>query len=99
MSVQNITIEMFHCACDRTECSYNWDAKHVPQRCPKCKSRRWNRPARISTREPITFNGETMTVSQWSRKLGLSRSVIPWRMKQGWPIEQVLSNEDWRFQK
>ena len=99
MSVQKVTKEMFHCTCDRKECTYSWDAEHVPQRCPKCKSRRWNRPARIVGKNFLTFNGETLSVAAWSRKLGLAKTTIPWRIKEGWPMDQVLSNDDWRYKE
>lgn len=99
MSVIKITKETFQCRCDNPTCAHEWEADKIPSRCAKCKIRTWNRPARISSGAPLTFNGETLTVSQWARKLGFSRATIPWRIKQGWPLEQVLSNEDWRFQQ
>jgi predicted adenine nucleotide alpha hydrolase (AANH) superfamily ATPase len=99
MSSVKITKEVFHCKCERDECGYEWEPEVVPSRCPKCKSRRWNRSARLSRSKPITFNGETLTISQWAKKLGLSKTAILWRLKEGWPLEQVLSEEDWRYQK
>jgi len=103
VSVEKITKEMFRCKCeashkDGTPCSYQWEPESIPIRCPSCKSRRWNRPRRLSAREPITFNGKTQSIAQWSRELGLSKHTIPWRLKQEWPLEQVLSKEDWRKQ-
>ena len=32
-------------------------------------------------RQPITFNGESLTTSEWARKLGVAKSVIKYRMK------------------
>lgn len=98
MSVAKITKEMFHCTCDHKDCAYEWDAEEVPQRCARCQRRTWNRPARLASKR-LTFDGETLTILEWSRKLDLTRFAINWRLKQGWPIEQVLSKEDWRFQK
>jgi len=97
LSVQKITKEMFHCKCDRPECGYEWDVEKIPLRCAGCKSRSWNHPVRKG--KTLTFNGETLTILQWSRKLGLSRFIINWRIKQGWPIEQILVSDDWRRQE
>lgn len=98
MSVTKVTKDIFKCQCDHADCSHKWDADKIPARCASCKRRTWNRPPRVSTKAPLTFNGETLTVAEWSRKLGLAKTTIPWRLKQGWPMEQVLSKEDWRFQ-
>lgn len=99
MSAIKITKEMYHCKCERSECTYEWEPETIPSRCPKCKSRRWNRPARLSRKAPLTFNGKTQSIAEWSRELDLSKTVIPWRIKEGWPLDQVLSKDDWRFQK
>jgi hypothetical protein len=96
MSVIKVIKEVFHCTCDHSNCRYEWDADAIPQRCAKCQRRTWNRPTRIPSKKPLTFNGETLTIAQWSRKLGLAKTTIPWRIKQSFPMEQVLSDEDWR---
>ena len=100
MSVEKITKEMFHCKCEIVKkgvpCGYEWDTEKIPLRCAGCKGRGWNRPARLTSKAPLTFNGETLTIAQWSRKLGLAKTTIPWRIKQGFPMDQVLSKEDWR---
>lgn len=41
----------------------------------------------------ISFNGETLTIHQWSEKLGIPPTTITYRLKQGWPIEKVLSSD------
>ena len=102
MPVKEIVKKMFECTCSHPACPHHikpWIAEQIPERCASCKRRTWNRPARISTKEPLTFNGKTQSVAAWSRELGLAKTTIPWRMKQGWPMDQVLSNEDWRYQK
>lgn len=40
----------------------------------------------------ITFNGETKTLSQWSRHTGLSVPTLIGRLERGWPLEQALSS-------
>lgn len=42
------------------------------------------------TNRLITFNGETLTLSQWRDKLGFKRGVIEYRLNAGWPIEDVM---------
>lgn len=40
----------------------------------------------------ITFNGETLTISEWSRKLGFSRKLLGARIREkGWSIEKALT--------
>ena len=39
----------------------------------------------------ITFNGVTLTESDWSRRLGLSRNVVRNRLKRGWSLERALT--------
>lgn len=102
MPVKTVTKTMFECTCSHPECRYHdkpWYAETIPVRCASCKRRTWNRPRRIRTGTPLSHNGETMSVAAWSRKLGLTKTTIPWRIKEGWPMEQVLSSEDWRKQQ
>lgn len=41
----------------------------------------------------ITFNGQSLSISDWSRKLGMCRDSIGKRLKAGWPIEKALTKE------
>lgn len=38
----------------------------------------------------LTHNGETMTISQWAEKTGISQKNIGNRIKKGWPIPEAL---------
>lgn len=38
----------------------------------------------------ITYEGETHTMSEWARILGMSYSKLKWRLYSGWPIEKRL---------
>lgn len=40
----------------------------------------------------ITYNGETMILSDWARKLNLSFNTIRYRIKIGWSIEKAFSH-------
>ena len=39
----------------------------------------------------LTFNGTTLTESQWNRKLGLGKGVISRRLKRGWSYERSFA--------
>lgn len=39
----------------------------------------------------LTFNGETLTVSQWARKIGVCVATLSHRIMRGWPLEKDLS--------
>ena len=42
-------------------------------------------------RQPLTFKGETLSIPQWSKKLGIKRWTIYSRIRYGLPIEEVLN--------
>jgi len=39
----------------------------------------------------ITFNGETLTISDWARRVGITLAGLLVRLKSGWPIESALT--------
>lgn len=39
----------------------------------------------------LSVNGTTMTIMQWSRKLGIKANTIRWRIEHEWPVEQILN--------
>ena len=41
----------------------------------------------------ITHNGETHTMAEWARKLGMSYHKLQWRLYSGWSIERALSDD------
>lgn len=44
----------------------------------------------------IEFNGETKTLAQWCEKFAVEPSKVRYRIKAGWPLELVFSQEDGR---
>lgn len=38
----------------------------------------------------LTCRGETLTLPQWARRLGINQKTLRKRLYQGWPIEQAL---------
>jgi hypothetical protein len=43
-----------------------------------------------STNHPITYKGETKTLAEWAEITGLEASLIRYRLKVGWTIEDAL---------
>lgn len=43
------------------------------------------------TNNLITANGETLTISEWEKKSGLSRQLILWRLRHGWSPNDATS--------
>jgi hypothetical protein len=39
----------------------------------------------------LTYEGKTLTVSQWADELGISHGVLRQRLSRGWSIERTLS--------
>lgn len=39
----------------------------------------------------IGYNGESLTLSEWSRRLGLHHMTISDRLKRGWPLDRALA--------
>jgi hypothetical protein len=39
----------------------------------------------------ITFKGETHSIAEWSKLVGIGETTLHWRMKAGWSHEKVLS--------
>jgi hypothetical protein len=46
----------------------------------------------------ITAHGETLSIKQWERKLGIDHGVIADRIRRGYPLELALSRLDFRSQ-
>lgn len=39
----------------------------------------------------LEFNGESLTLAEWARKLGVNRLTIVGRLNLGWPVERALT--------
>ena len=41
----------------------------------------------------LTYNGETMGLAAWARKLGIDRCTLRLRLDKGWPLDEVFSSD------
>lgn len=39
----------------------------------------------------LTYNGETLRISQWARRLGIAETKLRDRINKGWPLEKALT--------
>lgn len=47
----------------------------------------------------LTFQGETLTASEWSRRLNINVSTITQRIRLGWTVEQALTATPWSLRR
>ena len=43
----------------------------------------------------ITYKGQKLTINEWSRKTGIKRETIKWRLKNNFSINEVFSNKNY----
>lgn len=46
----------------------------------------------ISSNHRITYNGRTMSMSQWAREMHISYSALKTRLSRGWSVERALTH-------
>lgn len=39
----------------------------------------------------ITFQGETLSIKAWSRRVGIPYNALYWRIEQGWLVEKAMT--------
>lgn len=95
---------------DRKDNSLGYTCGH----CDECRERGWPANCRWatateqadnrSTCRPVTVDGVTLSVSEWSRRLGVSRQAIWSRLRNGWPPKDAVTvpyspANTWRYRK
>jgi hypothetical protein len=70
------------------------DAGYSPENC-RWASARQQQNNRSDTRR-TTFNGETMSASEWAQRLGITKATMYWRLRT-WPIERALTEPPRRW--
>lgn len=49
-----------------------------------------------SNARPLTFNGETLCLSDWAKAKGFKAATIRGRLRKGWTVEQALETPRWK---
>lgn len=62
---------------------------YSPENCRWATRAEQNQNTRQSRK--LTFRGETKTLAQWGREVGIKASTIGLRIRTGWPVEQALT--------
>lgn len=65
------------------------DRGYSPDNCRWATQREQNLNKTNGTR--LTYNGETLSVTEWAERLGVRRHVIFSRLKIGWSVERALT--------
>lgn len=69
----------------------NNDGDYSPENCRWLTRKEQGRNLRRNRR--ISHNGETLSVTEWSERLNLSRDTISTRLRRGWSPSEALSCE------
>ena len=82
---------------DRIDNDGNYSCGH----CAECLENEWPANCRWITMAEqhrntrrnkfITFNRETLCVSDWAKRKGMSSALLRWRLESGWGIEKALT--------
>lgn len=65
------------------------DEGYGPNNCRWATRKEQNENTRSSRH--LTYLGQTMTISQWSQRLGIKQSTLSARLRLGWTVEEALS--------
>lgn len=71
----------------------NNDERNLVASCPRCNQKRgrWKLVANNRKKYGKTFGGETMTIGEWAKALGVPRSRLAQRLAAGWSLERTLT--------
>lgn len=69
----------------------NVNGNYEPSNC--CWIPREEQAGNTRANRKITYNGETYNLSEWARKVGISQSLIRWRLNHDWTLEKALTTK------
>lgn len=88
-SFQNFLADMGECPDGRSLDRIDNDKGYSPENC------RWatRREQAVNARSNVNllFNGESLCVSEWARRMGCKVATIYQRLRRNWPIERILA--------
>lgn len=67
----------------------NVNGNYCPENCRWAT--RMEQQNNMRTNHLITFRGQTKTIAEWSREIGVDRHVLGSRIRNGWSIERALT--------
>lgn len=70
----------------------NNDGNYCPENCRWVNSVIQNN--NFSRNRFVTYNGLTLSISQWAKKTGIPRNTLDWRISKGWDIGKALNFPD-----
>lgn len=66
----------------------NNDGDYCPENCRWETRKQQNSNSRNN--HPVTLNGETMLLSDWAERIGITKSGLLYRINKGWPSDRIL---------
>jgi hypothetical protein len=73
----------------------NPDGDYCPENCRWATSIEQNNNKRNNVR--VEYNGETLTLAQWARKLGMSLQAFRDRLKNGWTVKEAIETPPMKY--
>lgn len=65
------------------------DGPYAPENC-RWASRK-EQSQNTSVTRLITYNGETLSMREWSRRLGMGSTTLLFRLRRGWSVERAIT--------
>ncbi len=87
-SFQNFSDDMGECPYGMSIDRMDNNGDYTPENCRWSTRKTQNRNKRTTIY--LTYSGETLTLADWSERLGIHYKTLKFRYDEGWPIEELL---------